>query len=375
MRTLAIAGALAGACLAAALIALPAFGDIKSFNAAVTAGDFKKAAAEAASTWPTLDKSRKDIGLIAREFGFVAYVAKDYAAAKTYAEFAAAQNVEGPAAAETKTLSNVLLRAAEYRLTPSDATRDSLYGALEARTGLPSFDNISFAATEALVAHDLENGRWRNAIASADLAAKLAGSAGRSYLIERRRYELYGAVASYRANDTRANYQKFVELNHAMVEELIAAPSDAAAERLLPLYWEVRSWRGAVYSHLKSRGRSIPEDDYRKGEQPPERLKKLTDAHEEDESCRRVFDWRAKPDYPKSALYEGFVGAVILRVDIGEDGKASNPVVLAAMPGKHFSDAVMKHVGQMKWVPGKTWDKSKCSLAEKGHVVTFSFQL
>jgi hypothetical protein len=374
MGTSGFVRAVAGACVAA-LIALPASADIKSFNAAVGAGDFKKAAAEAAATWPTLDKSRTDIALIAREFGFVAYLAKDYAAAKTYAEFAAGQKVEGAEAAEAQTLANVLLRAAEFRLSPSEAARDALYGALEARAGLPSFDNISFAATEAVVGYDLEKGRWRDAIASADLSAKLAGAAGRGYLLERRRYELYGAVANYRVNDTRASYQKFVDLSHAMTEELLAAPSDAAAERMLPLYWDIHSWRGAVYSHLKSRGRSIPDDDYRKGEQPPERLKKLTDSHDDDEACQRVFDWRAKPDYPKSALYEGFVGAVILRVDIGEDGKASNPVVLAAMPEKHFSDAVLKHVGQMKWVPGKVWDKSKCSLAEKGHVITFYFQL
>jgi hypothetical protein len=371
MRTL----ALAGAWVLAAMVALPAFADIKSFNAAVNAGDFKKAAAEATATWPTLDKSRKDIVLIAREFGFVSYVAKEYASARTFAEFAALQDAEGDGAAETKTLGNVLLRATEYRLAPSDATRDALFGALEARRGLQSFDNISFAATEALVGHDLEKGRWRDAIASAELAAKLTESAGRSYMLERRRYELYGAVASYRVNGTRANYQKFVDLSHAMTEELLAAPSDAAAERMLPLYWDIRSWRGAIFSHLRSRGRNVPDDDSRKGEQTPERLKKLTDSHEDDDACRKVFDWRAKPDYPKSALYEGFVGAVILRVDIDESGKASNPTVLAAMPEKHFSDAVLGHVGQMKWVPGKTWDKSKCSLAEKGHVVTFNFQL
>jgi hypothetical protein len=362
-----------GACVAAALIALPAFGDIKSFNAAVTAGDYKKAAEEAATTWPTLDKSRDDITLIAREFGFISYVTKDYAAARTYAEFGAAQSEEGAGAAETRTLSNVLLRAAEYRLKPSDATRDALLGALEARTSLPGFDNISFAATEAVVGHDLEKGRWKDAIASADLAAKLSG-AGRNYLVEHRRYELYGAIASYRANDTRANYQKFVDLHRGMIEEIVAAPSDAAAERMVPLYWEARTWMGAVYSHLKSQGRSVPEDDFRTGERPPERLKKLIDAHDEG-TCQKEFDWRAKPDYPKSALYGGFVGAVVLRVDIGEDGKAANPTVLAAMPEKHFAEPVLDHVRHMKWVAGKAWDKEKCSLAEKGHVVTFQFQL
>jgi len=371
MGTSAFVRAFAGVCVAA-LVALPAFADIKSFNAAVASGDYRKAAAEAASTWPTLDKSRKDIALIAREFGFVSYVAKEYAAAKTFAEFAAGQDAEG---AEAKTVASVLLRTVDYRLKPSDATRDALFGALEARAGLPNFDNISFAGTEAVVSHDLDNGRWKDAVASAELAAKLSGAGGRGYLMERRRYELYGAVASYRDKGTRANYQKFVDLSRAMTEEILAAPSDAAAEQMLPLFWDIKSWRSAVYAHLESRGRSVPDDDYRRDEPPPERMKKLADSHDKDDVCRKVFDWRAKPDYPKSALYEGFVGAVILRVDIDQDGKASNPTVLAAVPEKHFSNAVLDHVGQMKWVPGKTWDKSKCSLAEKGHVVVFNFRL
>ncbi|HEX5008179.1 MAG TPA: energy transducer TonB [Hyphomonadaceae bacterium] len=374
MRRSVFTGAFAGLCVAA-LTALPGFADIKAFNAALTAGDYKKAAAEAAATWPTLDKSRTDITEIAREFGFVAYVAREYAASRTFAEFAAAQDAAGTGAAEAKTLANVLLRAADYRLKPSDATRDALFGALEARAPLPGFDNISFAGTEAIVSHDLDSGRWKDAIASSELAARLSAAGGRGYLMERRRYELYGAVAGYRLSSTRASYQKFVELSHAMTDELLAAPSDAAAERMLPIYWDIKSWRNAIYAHLKSRGRSVPDDDYRKDEPTPERLKKLTDSHDDDEACRKVFDWRAKPDYPKSALYEGFVGAVILKVDIGEDGKASNPAVLGAVPEKHFAEAVLDHVGQMKWVPGKTWDKSKCSLAETGHVVVFNFQL
>ena len=54
----------------ALLAAAPATADIKAFNAKVLARDYKGAAAEAAATWPTLDKSCKDIAIIANEFGF-----------------------------------------------------------------------------------------------------------------------------------------------------------------------------------------------------------------------------------------------------------------------------------------------------------------
>src|SRR5262245_45006028 len=190
MRTL----ALVGACVAA-LIALPAFADIKAFNAAVTAGDYKKAAEEASATWPTLDKSRDDIALIAREFGFVAYVAKDYAAAKSFAEFSVAKSAEG--AAEIRSQSSVLVRLSEHKLKPSSATRTALFTSLQERAALTGYDNISFAATDALVAHDLDKGRWKDASASTDLAVKLARAGGPSYSVELRRYELYGGVADY----------------------------------------------------------------------------------------------------------------------------------------------------------------------------------
>ena len=78
-----------------AILAVAAFGvsmahaDIAAFNNRDEAGDFKAASSEAAATWPTLDKNRDDIEVIAREFGFAAYMAGDYPAALNLAEFAA----------------------------------------------------------------------------------------------------------------------------------------------------------------------------------------------------------------------------------------------------------------------------------------------
>ena len=310
MRTL----ALAGACVLAAVIALPAFADIKSFNAAVNAGDFKKAAVEAVSTWPTLDKSRKDIAVIAREFGFVSYVVKDYAAAKVFAEFAAGQNVEGDGAAEAKTLSNLMLRAVEYRLKPSEATRDTLFGALEARAVLPSFDNISFAATEAVISHDLEKGRWRDATASTELAVKLASAGGPYYAYERRKYELYHNVADYRVREKADTYGRLSELIEAICGEAAAIPSDKAAKRFVELFWEAWAWRSTLSAHLTSRGvtehtrkqeqRAADEkarwERFTASEQLRRRLGQEPTAHDP-AGCQRPFDARTKPDFPTSA--------------------------------------------------------------------------
>lgn len=381
MRTMAIAGV----CLIAALIALPAFADIKSFNAAVTAGDYRTAAAEAAATWPTLDKSREDIAVIAREFGFVSYVAKEYAAAKTFAEFAAAQNVEGDGAAEAKALGTLLLRAAEYRLKPSDAARDALFGALEARAALPSFDNISFAATEAVLGHDLDKGRWRNAAASAELATRLASAGGAYYAHERRKYELYRHVADYRVRERAETYDALTELLEAICAQAAAIPSDQAAQRFVELFWEVWAWRSALSAHLTSRGvREHTRKQAQRAADEKARWERLG-ADEQlsrrlgrqpagsDPACQKMFDPRRKPDFPSSALFRGFVGSVVLRADLDESGKLHNPEILAAVPEKFFGGAVLEASDDMRYVPGKVWDAASCTMAEDDRIVTFEF--
>ena len=376
MRMLGIL-ALAGVCAVTGLFALPAFGDIKSFNAAVNAGDFKKAAAEATATWPTLDKSREDIALIAREFGFVSYVAKDYAAAKKFAEFAAAKTTEDAAAAEIRSQSSVLLRLSELKLRPSGETRDALFRSLEARSGLAGFDNISFAATDALVAYDLDKGRWRDAAASTDIGAKLAVSGGPSYSVERRRYELYGGVADYMVTRKASVFQQFTDLRTSLLTDIAAAPSEKSAQRFVPLFWEASGWREALDAHLitiKARGHTpVPPRQRDNIPDPDGRLERLLGKNDDFGACPKKFDAREKPNYPVSAMYEGFTGAVILRVDIDAEGKASNPEILAAVPDKYFGDAVLRNVKDMRYLPGDAWDPATCSLAQKGHIIVFKF--
>jgi TonB family protein len=378
--------AFACACAVVALTALPAFADIKAFNAAVTAGDFKKAAAEAASTWPTLDKSRKDIVVIAREFGFVSYVAKDYAAAKTFGEFAAAQSVEGAEAAEAKTLANLLVRAADYRLKPSEATRDLLFGALEARAVLPSFDNISFAATEAVIGHDLEKGRWRDALASTELGAKLSAAGGGYYAYERRKYELYRNVADYRVREKAETYDRLTELIDAICAEAAAIPNDRTAQHFIELFWEAWAWRATLSAHLTSRrvNEHIRASDKRKADEKArwerfaanEQLRRRLGqppTEPDTAACEKTFDARRKPEFPSSALHRGFVGSVVLRANIDDTGKLRNPEILAAVPERYFGGAVLEAFDGMRYLPGKVWDPAECKMAQTGKVITFEF--
>jgi TonB family protein len=369
--------AICSAAILFASAALPAAADIAAFNAAVKKGDYAAAAAEAAATWPTLDKSREDIALIAREFGFIAFAARDYAAAKTFAKFAADHGDKSGAPDEFRVLSLVLLRVAEHKSSPSKAARDRLFDALTARATFAKYDNISFAATDALVAYDLEKGRWKDAQESTDLSAKLAAAGAPDFVRERRQYQLYGAVADYMATQKADVFDRFVTLEKEIAQDIKAAPNAQEAEKFQPLFWETSAWRESLDSHLTARGDKRPkptEEEVRKRrEELAGLIARLRESEPDSFKCISTVDQSEKPTYPVSALYQGFVGTVILRVDVDAEGNVSNPEIAAAVPDKYFGAAVMKNVKNMRFVPSKTWDPAECSLEKKGRMITIKF--
>jgi hypothetical protein len=66
---------------------------------------------------------------------------------------------------------------------------------------------------------------------------------------------------------------------------------------------------------------------------------------------------------------------VVMEVDIDENGRASNPVLLASVPEEYFADAVMKIVPHMLFTPGRGWDRAKCKMATTRHRMTYNFIL
>lgn len=60
----------------------------------------------------------------------------------------------------------MLLRAAEFRATPDDHTREALMAALRVRESAPGFDGITFMAVQALVDHDFGWLHWKEALES-----------------------------------------------------------------------------------------------------------------------------------------------------------------------------------------------------------------
>lgn len=378
-----VLGRLRFAACAAALLVMPASADIGAYNAAVKAGDYKKAAAEAAATWPTLDQSRADIALIAREFGFVSFVAGDFAAAQTFAQTAVTKQTGDAAAADELLVSAVLLNLASHKAKPSAATRDKLFEALSARAAKPGLDNISYLGTEALVAFDFDKGRWKEAQASAHLAADMTAKGGVTFLINRRRYQLFAGIADYMATKKPETRDDLLALQEAIMGDMQAVGSEVAATKFKSLYWEVNAWSDSMRSHLVAQGKFKPSSktlvellaDQERIRSAYPLAQQILHQHDDGNTCRRTLKVKQLPQYPPSALYKGFVGTVILQVDLDAEGKLNNPVILAAVPEKDFAKSVLKSFDGVRYEPGPGWDASKCSLAHKAHTIIFNFMI
>lgn len=366
--------AIASACFAASA----AHADIAAFNAAVTKGDYKAAAAEAASTWPTLDKTRADIRVIAGEFGFMSYIAGDYASARKFSDFATTA-VDG-APANPQHL--VLLRLSEMKLDPSDATRAKLAAAVTERVNDPSADTISFLASDALVKRDFSLARWQDVQESAALGIKLTSAAGADYALENRQYQLFDIVAEFMIWHDVKSWDRLRALDDLIKADIRDAATDEAARRFVPLDHMVSAWFETV--DVSIRGQDVnmrPRDaalkavaEARKTLRQSDRFRALFDVHLDLDSCQRVSIESTRVQYPYSAAFRKLIGAVILHVDIDENGAVSNPQILAAVPSKPFGDAILENITRMRYRPGKKWSEN-CSLAEKGHVIIYRFQV
>lgn len=377
-----IKGMLRGLLLAAGIVALaaPAMADIRSFNAAMKAKDYKAAAAAAASTWPGLDKSRKDLAVIAREFGFAAYLSGDFAAAKTYGEAASAASRR---AAEEPVLvigSDLLWRVAEHQISPNGDTRGRLFTLLEARAAHPGMDLVAYISASAVTAYDFDKGFWRSAAASAALGDQLTADEP-GYLETNFQFEIVGAAANYMIAPNMKAHDAFRVLQERVLSAIAAAPADGSVADLEKLYHETNAWITTTHEHLDA-------------------IHKLRDDAKRDEERRRFFEgpgykaamWRIrppppegvcpvvlskdtyKPTYPRSLNFRGMIGTIILKMDVDANGKGFNPRVAAAVPAKEFAEAAMSAAPKMTFdaLPGAP---PGCTMAQKDKVITVSFRV
>ena len=355
--------------LCASLLAAPAMADIKSFNAAVKAGDFKAAAAEAVATWPTLNTARKDLPIIAREFGFAAFMAGDFAAARMFAAEAMLETGEGADADDSRALSAVLLRAAEFRAAQNEKTRAALMAALRARDAAPGFDAISFLAVQALVSHDFGNLDYREALESSAVGMKVAAAGGAGYRLALMRFELVQAASFYAIHGDKLMIERMKSLAERAKNEIDLAASDVAARPFVAAYYEPNIWADAAEPDYPAAPKSdatqpLPEPD---PELRSTRLLKSGAAL--NAGCKGTLDIDEFPVLPKFKGDDRFVATMRFKMDVDDAGRISNLTTVAAMPNAATGAAVADKFVD-RWKMKHAERGATCSLARKDYQFT-----
>lgn len=362
----------------AALMCGSASADIRGFNAAMQEKDYKTAAVEAADSWRTLDMSRSDIAVIAREFSMAAFMAQDYIAARDYAAAAVSAGARVNEGRAERIGSHVLWRLAEHKLGPSMDTRGKLLAVLQDSATLPGIDRISYMGVTELVRFDVDNRYWKSTRVSAALAEKLTQQGGPAYATVSLEYGLVKAMAQFGEDRDVEGYDALAKLHARIVDAINRAAKAEGAEKLVSLYWESSAWKTSAESMLGDSGK-LKAYKANAGAEPKVDLSSpaaiLLRQPQPTNVCAAQLNPKSpRPMFPSIASMKGMIGTVILSIDLDAAGKVSSARILAAAPDKYFGDYTLKAVNNFTFEPRKG-AKPGCTLAQTGMVFTFVFQI
>ena len=359
----------------AAISAGAALADIGAFNAAVKAGDFKTASVEAKGVWSTWNPSNPDTATVAREFGFASYVAGDFAAARDYGQFLRDKGGTLAKPDDQPATSRVLHAAANFRLAATDATRKDLFDALKARETAPGVDSISLLAAEALYKADWAAGRWDEVSASGMSAYRIISRGGDAVAVRALEARTTGAAGDFLSRRDKDDYERMVDTHDAIIDAIDAATDPKHRAALVKLSFTARAWALSILSALDTSsqtGSLIPvKAKYREMRNPERGYFDSDRSLSQGLACDIEVNTNAFT-YPRSALFKGMVGAVLMRFDIDEEGRVVDAEPLAAVPARQFSAAVMDAVPKIRFTRA-AGSPSNCTVARKNYILTLMF--
>jgi hypothetical protein len=362
--------------LATAALATPAFGDIAAFNAAVKAGDYKTAAAEAKTIWSTWDKADPDTAILAREFGFASYVSGDFAGAQMFGQFLKDKGATLPTPDDQPATSRVLLSAASFRLKSDDATRKDLLDALKAREAAPGLDTTSLLASEALYKSDWAAGRFVAASDSGMLAYRIISRGGEVLAPRALEARSTAAAAGFLGGRDQQDYGQMMDTHDAIIVAIDAAKDPKRRQSLVNLSFTMEAWGNATYQFFDSAeqiGSSIPMKIKRRAFTRPQYTYFPDDpGSPAGDYCQLDINERAI-NYPQSSGFSGIVGSVIVKMDIDAQGGISNVEPLASVPARQFVEAVEDAAPRLKAT--RAGGAPGCSIARENYIMTFVFRI
>ncbi|HEV7689915.1 MAG TPA: TonB family protein [Hyphomonadaceae bacterium] len=365
-------------------LAAPAQADINAFNAAVAKGDYKAAAAEAEVIWDAWNKADKETALVAREFGYAAYMAGRYDLARRFGQFLVEEGAALPAPDKEPAISKVLLRTAEFSLSAGDTEAAALREALLARSQETGVDMTSVVGWERLYRARWAKGAWGEAERDAALAAEFFERTP-SLLVRQRNAEVVRGAAAFaaeRKNDTTERNRAYfimADTHDALSGDINRIEDQAVLKQLWPLKWTSEAWAYAMESYLGSSDRQV--GSFISSELKPRRLVQPDYAqYPESEATRSLpvcdgeFQGR-KVTYPSSKAFQGQVGSVIARMETDASGKVTDVEVLASVPGQVFAEGVVSVLKTWTYKPSKKSAGASCRLNYRNHLYKVRFYI
>ncbi|RYE01210.1 MAG: TonB family protein [Sphingomonadales bacterium] len=361
--------------MVALIVATPAFADIKAYNAAITSGDVKQAAVEAKGVWATWNQARPDTALIAREFGYITYVAGDFAATRDFGLFL---QTKGPTLAtpdDQPAVSAVVLAAANFRLKADGRTRSELFKVLQQRQATPNIDRLSMLAAEALYVHDLDKGEYRNTAESAEIAFDLISRDRGALTVRSLNARSISAISRFVSKRGRNDFFPIADAHDAIIDALNVTSDPAQRDDLIDLKFFLQAWAHSAEAYLYAAGQisavSAQRFESRELKTPDHAIFPISTSA--DIRCDMDFE-KNTLKYPRSAAFQGLVGTVIVKMDVNHEGRITQSQVLASVPAEGFAESVMKFLDTARFVRTKDAEPG-CMMFAPAMIYTFSFNI
>jgi TonB family protein len=353
----------------------PASADIRSFNTAAKAGDYKTAAAVAAETWPGLDKAQPDIAIIAREFAWAAMQAGDPKTAQVYSGFLV---YTPPATAPPEyvhVVGRVLHAWAAFTAAPTRETRYALSSVLAERAAIHASDLISVRAAQALFQDDWIRGRWKEAAASGLTGVLLLRDYGKTLMDAGFQFEM-GATAATFADRPRADAANQMRaLSERVLAEALAASDPAMKGRLTHIYFNTNAWAHVAERMMMQEDRRFQPTPKSDTARRAQKLLTPTPGDPALPECAITREASTRtPRYPSGPQFSGWSGFATYRLTVAADGRFSEIRLMGAAPHSDFGAAVDRVIEDWRWTYRDSVRPPQCRMPEY-YYVEFEFRL
>lgn len=367
----------AAVCLGGGMMSVaPAFADIREFNAAVQQQDFRRASVVAAETWPQLDKSSADIAAIAREFGWIAMLADQPAAAQVYARFLRERGGFLPQPDPSPVVSLVLFEWSNLAAATSVDGRARLLSVLQQRAAMTGKDLISIRAAQLLFARSWEASDWIMAGQAADIALKVMAEVGPDF--DPVRYQMRrGRIASdFMQTQSAVSYNAMYDLAEEIYGAVAARPDVESRQQLAADFFDTTAWGEVMYAALRGDRRGIPNRSgaVTRGHVTTSEMFFPAAGDPAVPRCGiNVANSSRQPEYPGGSTARGFNVVATYAMTLAPDGRYSSARLLGSAPYGPFANALDKVLSYWRWELDRATPAGACRMPAT-QIVTIHFQ-